>query len=50
MKSIIRYFPPKGTAGLALSSVSGERREPIPPARITAKVSCIKRLHESICD
>src|SRR5437879_8300629 len=31
---MMRYRPPKGTAGLALSAVSGCRREPIPPARM----------------
>ena len=32
-KSIRRYWPPKGTAGLARSSVSGISRLPSPPAR-----------------
>src|SRR5713101_6352789 len=32
-KSTMRYFPPKGTAGLARSLVSGYRRVPFPPAR-----------------
>src|SRR5579872_106978 len=31
-KSMIRYLPPKGTAGLARSRVSGKRRVPLPPA------------------
>ena len=31
-KSINRYSPPNGTAGLARSRVSGERRLPSPPA------------------
>src|ERR1022692_1574761 len=31
-KSMIRYFPPNGTAGLARSLVSGKRRVPLPPA------------------
>src|SRR6476469_8470539 len=31
-KSINRYSPPNGTAGLALSRVSGKRRLPSPPA------------------
>src|SRR5580704_6110847 len=31
-KSISRYSPPKGTAGLARSAVSGLRRVPAPPA------------------
>ena len=33
-KSTIRYLPPKGTAGLARSLVSGKRRVPLPPARM----------------
>src|SRR5690349_10854626 len=33
-KSMMRYLPPKGTAGLARSSVSGQSRRPSPPARI----------------
>src|SRR5258708_690745 len=31
-KSMIRYLPPKGTAGFARSRVSGKRRVPLPPA------------------
>src|ERR1700691_3752556 len=31
-KSMMRYFPPKGTAGLARSLVSGYNRVPFPPA------------------
>ncbi len=38
VKSIIRYFPPKGTAGLARCSVRGERRSPLPPASIIVKI------------
>jgi hypothetical protein len=30
------YFPARGTAGLLLLTVSGNRREPAPPPRITA--------------
>ncbi|CAH1549082.1 hypothetical protein THOE12_10188 [Vibrio rotiferianus] len=41
VKSMMRYFPPNGTAGLALSSVSGLSLDPIPPAKITASASCI---------
>src|SRR6266542_2436864 len=37
VKSMIRYFPAKGTAGLARFSVRTPRREPSPPARITAR-------------
>src|SRR5688572_5314941 len=35
-KSMIRYRPPKGTAGFARSRVSGSNRVPAPPARIIA--------------
>lgn len=35
--SISRYFPASGTAGLARSLVSGYRRVPAPPPRITAR-------------
>ncbi len=35
-KSMIRYRPPKGTAGLARSRVRGSSRRPSPPARIMA--------------
>src|SRR5712671_5255735 len=42
VKSMMRYRPPKGTAGLARSAVNGCRREPIPPARITLiTLSCM---------
>ncbi len=37
VKSMIRYLPAKGTAGLARFSVSTPRREPSPPARMTAR-------------
>jgi hypothetical protein len=30
-----RYFPPRGTAGFERCCVSGKRREPAPPPRIT---------------
>jgi hypothetical protein len=33
---MMRYLPPKGTAGLARSCVSGYRRLPLPPARTNA--------------
>src|SRR5258708_1280245 len=36
-KSMIRYRPPNGTAGLARSRVSGYSRSPIPPARIMVR-------------
>src|SRR4029079_9158056 len=38
VKSMIRYLPPKGTAGLARTEERIERRSPSPPARITAIV------------
>src|SRR5688572_1598408 len=31
-KSTMRYLPPKGTAGLPRSLVSGDKRSPFPPA------------------
>src|SRR5918992_429918 len=34
--STSRYLPPSGTAGLERCCVSGKRREPAPPPRITA--------------
>src|SRR5262245_17146943 len=37
-------MPPKGTAGLARSRVSGSSRDPLPPARTTANTSFIFRL------
>ncbi len=43
-KSMMRNFPPKGTAGLARHSVSCFSREPRPPARIRARVSRVRRL------
>src|SRR5699024_11218793 len=39
-KSLIRYFPPKGTAGLAIFFVRTPNRVPCPPAKITAIISC----------
>ena len=38
VKSMIRYLPPNGTAGLARSCDRIERRSPSPPARMTAIV------------
>src|SRR5262245_37767792 len=37
-KSMMRYLPAKGTAGLARLAVSTPRREPSPPARMTALI------------
>ena len=49
VKSMIRYRPPNGTAGLARSRVKGSRREPLPPASTTAKTFIIGRsLHDAI--
>ena len=38
-KSIIRYFPPKDTAGFATFAVNTPRRLPCPPARSMAIIS-----------
>ena len=38
VKSMIRYLPPNGTAGLARTDDRIDRRSPSPPARITAIV------------
>src|ERR1035437_10833115 len=37
--SMMRYWPAKGTAGLARSRVSGKSRSPAPPASSTPSVS-----------
>src|ERR1700690_2975373 len=42
-KSMIRYLPPKGTAGLARIDERMESRSPSPPASITARVRFIGR-------
>src|ERR1035438_4182092 len=39
--SMMRYCPPKGTAGLARSRVRGKSRSPAPPASNTPSVSLI---------
>ena len=39
--SMMRYRPPKGTAGLARSAVSGPRRRPSPPARIITRTRAV---------
>src|SRR5215813_2908800 len=44
VKSMIRYLPANGTAGLARFSVSTPRREPSPPARMTARALMELRL------
>src|SRR5439155_12855498 len=38
-KSMMRYGPPKCTAGFARSLVSGKRRSPAPPARTMTRLS-----------
>src|SRR5688500_1708060 len=45
VKSMMRYAPPNGTAGLARSRVSGSSREPFPPARMTVSTP---RMAESV--
>ena len=40
----MRYLPPKYRAGFARHAVNSYRREPCPPARITASVSRVRRL------
>src|SRR5579859_3275032 len=40
-KSMMRYLPPKGTAGLERSCVSGCRRSPLPPASTTASTRLV---------
>src|SRR5262249_26158559 len=39
VKSMMRYSPPNGTAGLARSRVSGSSRVPLPPAKINVRTS-----------
>src|SRR6185503_4821942 len=43
-KSMIRYLPPNGTAGLARTEDRIERRSPSPPARISAIVRFTRAL------
>ena len=43
-KSMIRYLPPKGTAGLARSRVRGNSRVPLPPASTTPNTRMYKVL------
>ena len=43
VKSMIRYLPPNGTAGLARTDDRMERRSPSPPARTTAITGLTKR-------
>src|SRR5580692_5133972 len=42
--SIMRYWPPKGTAGFARSRVRGKSLSPAPPASSTPSVSLISKL------
>src|SRR5574338_295279 len=44
VKSMMRYFPPNGTAGFARWSVRGCRRSPLPPARTMVKILAIDEL------
>jgi hypothetical protein len=44
-KSIIRYFPPKLTAGFAIFFVKVSRRVPLPPASNMATNSFSKESH-----
>ena len=44
VKSIIRNFPPKGTAGFVRQSVRTPNLSPRPPARIKAIVLFVNRL------
>ena len=46
-KSMIRYLPPKGTAGLARHLVRFIRREPAPPASTNTNVRRVRSL--AIC-
>src|SRR2546421_10943255 len=39
--STSRYFPPSGTAGFDRCCVSGNKRVPAPPPRITASRLCL---------
>ena len=44
VKSMMRYFPPKGTAGLARWAVKGCSLDPIPPAKMSASTRSLKSL------
>src|SRR6266849_8846922 len=44
-KSTTRYLPPKGTAGLARSLVSGKSRVPLPPARTIPSTRSLMSMH-----
>src|SRR5439155_8281355 len=41
-----RYFPPNGTAGFERWAVSGNKRLPAPPPRITASKLCFKGIRD----
>src|ERR1700682_1104849 len=49
-KSMRRYVPPKGTAGLARSAVSGNNRLPSPPARTMARTRMVLPSLVSECE
>src|SRR5947207_7091063 len=48
--STSRYFPASGTAGLARSLVSGNRRVPCPPPIITESTSLVLADCRPVCD
>ena len=49
-KSIMRYLPAKGTAGLVRFAVSAPNRDPSPPARITARVFIVTFILREVQD
>src|SRR6266700_250844 len=48
-KSTSRYIPPKGTAGLARSAVSGISRLPSPPASTIPRIEGPPRIRRPFC-
>src|SRR5579862_2917435 len=48
--STMRYFPASGTAGLARSFVSGNRRVPWPPPIMTESTLLVLMLCRPVCD
>ena len=50
VKSMMRYGPPKYTAGLARSLVSGYKRSPAPPARTMTTTSSCMRAPQGFCN
>lgn len=49
VKSMMRYFPPNGTAGLARCAVRGLSRSPFPPARTIVKIFFIVSILSGPC-